>query len=102
MKDELGSDHRFQGGCREGGERARSTRSGWEASCRSDGLSLVNLVTVVFEECCLFGAKRADIQGQLNAPLQQGLLDAGLGTQQVTSISEGYPATVEQLVDVRG
>lgn len=46
--------------------------------------------------------ERADILGKLNAPLLQGLLDAGLGTQQVAGVSEGNPAAVEQLVDVGG
>ncbi len=46
--------------------------------------------------------ERADVQGQLNAPLLQRLLDAGLGTQQVAGVSEGNPTPVEQLVDVRG
>ncbi|MNB89557.1 hypothetical protein D3C75_365900 [compost metagenome] len=62
-------------------ERERSTRSGWEASGRSDGLSLENLVTVIGEVCSLLGVERADILGKLNAPLLQRLLDAGLGTQ---------------------
>ncbi|MNG04465.1 hypothetical protein D3C84_875990 [compost metagenome] len=57
---------------------------------------------MVLEECGLLGVERTDVQGQLNAPLQQGLLNAGLGTQQVAGVSEGNPATVEQLVDVRG
>lgn len=57
---------------------------------------------MVLEECGLLGIERADVQGQLNAPLQQGLLNAGLGIQQVAGVSEGNPATVEQLVDVRG
>lgn len=46
--------------------------------------------------------ERADVQGQLNAPLLQRLLDAGLGTQQVAGVSEGNPTPIEQLVDVRG
>lgn len=33
---------------------------------------------------------------------EQGLLYAGLGTHQVAGVCEGDPATVEQLVDVRG
>lgn len=57
---------------------------------------------VVLEECCLVGIEWANVQGHLNAPLQQGLLDAGLGTQQVVGVSEGNPTPVEQLVDVRG
>ena len=57
---------------------------------------------MIGEELSLFGVERADVLGQHNAPLLQGLLDSGLGTQQVASVSEGDPATVEQLVDVRG
>lgn len=50
----------------------------------------------------MLGVERADILGKFNAPLLQCLLDAGLSTQQVAGVSEGYPATVEQLVDVGG
>ncbi|MGL6301600.1 hypothetical protein ACSZMJ_06785 [Aeromonas caviae] len=69
---------------------------------RKNRLSPENLVTVVLEKCGLLGVENADIQGQLNAPLLQRLLDAGFGTQQVAGVSEGYPTPVEQLVNVRG
>lgn len=83
-------------------ERERSARSGSDASGSSYGVGLENLVTVVLEECGLLGAKRADVLGQHNTPLLHGLLDAGIGTQQVAGVCEGNPVAVEQLVDVRG
>lgn len=57
---------------------------------------------MIGEVCSLLEVKEADVQRQLNAPLLQRLLDAGLGTQQVAGVSEGNPTSVEQLVDVRG
>lgn len=63
-------------------------------------LSPENFVSVIGEVSGLLGFEGADVQRQLNAPLLQRLLDAGLGTQQVAGISEGYPTTVEQFIDV--
>ncbi len=57
---------------------------------------------MISEEGSLLGAERANVQGELNAPLLQGLLDAGLGTQQLAGVSESDPAPVEQLIDMRG
>jgi hypothetical protein len=57
---------------------------------------------VIGEVSGLIGFEAADVQRQFNAPLLQGLLDAGLGTQQVASVSTGNSALVEQLVDVGG
>lgn len=50
----------------------------------------------------MLGFKGGDVQGQLNAPLLQRLLDAGLRAKQVAGVSEGNPTPVEQLVYVRG
>lgn len=74
----------------------------WGSLSRENPVSPENLVTVIGEVCSLLGVERADILGKLNAPLLQRLLDAGLGAQQVARVSEGNPAPVEQLVDVRG
>ncbi len=60
-----------------------------------------NLVAVIGEENGLLGVKGTYVQGQFNTPLQQRLFDAGFSTQQVASVGEGNPATIEQLVDVR-
>jgi hypothetical protein len=57
---------------------------------------------MIGEELSLFVVERADVLRQHNTPLLQRLLDAGIGTQQIAGVSKGYPATVEQLVDVGG
>jgi hypothetical protein len=82
MSGEVGGITDLQGGLR-GEGRAGEKHPLWmgEESGRSDGLSLENLVTVVLEECGLLGVERAYVQGQFNAPLQQGLLNAVFGTQ---------------------
>lgn len=102
MSNESGGDHRFAGRLRGRVERERSTRSRWEESDTDDGVGSENNVSVIGKVSGLTGFKGVDVQGQLNSPLQQCLLDAGLGTQQVAGVSEGNPASVEQLVDVRG
>lgn len=103
-KGDLSGDHRFTGRAAEEVSRAGMKPCSWGRVVLSGKclLSPENLVTVIGEVCSLLGVERADILGKFNAPLLQRLLNAGLGTQQVAGVSEGNPATVEQLVYVRG
>lgn len=97
-----GGDHIFCVGTDGGLEREGSTRSGGGVLSGESWACPENLIAMIGEELSLFGVEKTDIQGQFNAPLQKGLLDVGLGTQKVAGVSEGNPAAVEQLVDVRG
>lgn len=69
-------DHGFIGG-RGRVERERGTRSGWELSGTEHGVRSEDNVAVIGEVRGLLGVELTDVQRQLNAPLQQGLLDAG-------------------------